>query len=261
MNKPAFAGALLVFVSLLQWTPADPAGSLLTVDYESIVSRADITYNKPVTRSEEGLPVGNGRMGSLVWTTPAALKFQINRVDVFAENGSTHSFPERHTDTLAGCGYVDINLVDFGDDVFTTGSFQQHLAVYDGLMTARGKGVTARTRPGTRHPRVSGLAQRVGCGLHSAGPRGIPGQLGHGERTDRVRGNPVPGRRRVSLAQPLAERDTYVLSQREESRGSFGPTREVLHRAGRNGHRGSPGFAALAKECLVRTGIRNGIHQ
>jgi len=31
------------------------------------------------------MPVGNGRMGSLVWTTPTALRFQINRVDVLLD--------------------------------------------------------------------------------------------------------------------------------------------------------------------------------
>ena len=63
----------------------------MNVDYRSLVSRADLDCNEPVSRSEEGMPVGNGRMGSLVWTTPTALKFQINRVDVFAQNCETDS--------------------------------------------------------------------------------------------------------------------------------------------------------------------------
>lgn len=48
----------------------------------AVVSRADLIYNAPVARSEEGSPIGNGRMGTLVWTTPSALKCQINRVDI-----------------------------------------------------------------------------------------------------------------------------------------------------------------------------------
>jgi hypothetical protein len=144
MKRPTLAGAALVFASLLPWAAAEGASSLLAVDHRSLVSRADITYDRPVTRSEEGLPVGNGRMGSLVWTTPAALKFQINRVDVFAVNCETNSFPIRHSDYASACGYVDITFVDYGDDVFTTGSFRQHLSVYDGLVTAQGKGVAAR---------------------------------------------------------------------------------------------------------------------
>jgi hypothetical protein len=118
--------------------------SLIDADFREIVSHADLDYTQPVTRSEEGQPIGNGRMGSLVWTTPASLKFQINRVDVFAENCETNSFPERHTDYGSGCGYVDIDCSSFGDEVFTGTDFNQHLHVYDGMMTLSANQVTIR---------------------------------------------------------------------------------------------------------------------
>jgi hypothetical protein len=91
-----------------------------------LISDADLVYTKPVARSEEGLPVGNGRMGTLVWTTPESLRMQINRVDVYANN----SF-ERHNDYCGGCGFVDI---DFGRDLFPESGFPQRLSVYDGLL-------------------------------------------------------------------------------------------------------------------------------
>lgn len=108
------------------------------------LASGDLDYTEPARRSEEGMPVGNGRMGSLIWTSPSALKFQINRVDVFGQDSTTVSFPRADTDYASGCGYVDINVVEAGDDVFTGPDFRQHLSVYDGLMTARGKGITAR---------------------------------------------------------------------------------------------------------------------
>jgi len=114
------------------------------VDYGHLVARADLDYNEPARRSEEGMPVGNGRMGSLVWTTPAQLKFQINRVDIFAADGRTVSFPEADSDFAGGCGYVDISLVSAGEDVFVGEAFRQHLSLYDAVLTARGRGVTAR---------------------------------------------------------------------------------------------------------------------
>ena len=120
------------------------ASSLLNVDFASLISRADLHYTEPASRSEEGLPVGNGRMGGFVWTSPSALKFQINRVDVFGCDSTTTSFPRADTDYAGGCGYVDINLADAGEDVFAGKDFRQHLSLYDGLMTAQGKGVTAR---------------------------------------------------------------------------------------------------------------------
>jgi hypothetical protein len=139
--------ALIISLSLL-WleTPqAQTTGNLMKVNYRSLVSRADLSFDTPVVRSEEGMPIGNGRMGTLVWTTPSALHFQINHVDLFCMGNNTLSFPKGHTDYSSGCGYVDINLVDYGDDVFTGKKFNQHLSVYEGLTTADGNGIKSRT--------------------------------------------------------------------------------------------------------------------
>lgn len=135
---PGFLRILfLISVTSLVATAAIP-------DIADVVARADLDYTTPVTRSEEGMPVGNGRMGSLVWTTPSALKFQINRVDAFAMHASSVSFPRADSDYAAGCGYVDINVASAGDDVFAGDKFRQHLSLYDALMTAQGEGVTIR---------------------------------------------------------------------------------------------------------------------
>lgn len=115
--------------------------AILGVDYRKLISRADLIYDAPVERSEEGQPVGNGRMGSLVWTIPSALKFQINRVDVFGNNSASDNFYERHSDYCGGIGYVDI---DFGEKVFTVPQFRQHLSCYDGLETVTGNAVEAK---------------------------------------------------------------------------------------------------------------------
>ena len=131
----------IVTVSLLS---AQGNTNVLTLNYKNLVSRADLTYDKPAHRSEEGIPIGNGRTGSLVWTTPSALKFQINRVDVFANDASSVSFPQADSDYGSSCGYVDINLVDAGEDVFDGKNFKQHLSLYDAMQTVYGNGVTAR---------------------------------------------------------------------------------------------------------------------
>ncbi len=123
-----------------QKTPA-VGGHILDVDFRGLVSRADIAYGKLVTCSEEGLPIGNGRMGSLLWATPSSLKMQVNRVDVFAAGCATNSFPERHTDYCGGCGFVDIDFSEYGHDVFPRERTVQHLSVYDGSVTLEGEGV------------------------------------------------------------------------------------------------------------------------
>ncbi|HKE23255.1 MAG TPA: DUF5703 domain-containing protein [Bryobacteraceae bacterium] len=124
---------------------ADPpsSSSLSAVDFRKLISRGDLAYQKPVPRSEEGMPIGNGRMGSLVWTTPSQLRFQINRNDVYANNCATNSFFERHNDYCGGCAYVDI---DFGAaaEPFPEAGFSQRLSIYDGILTIEGQDVTLR---------------------------------------------------------------------------------------------------------------------
>lgn len=139
-SRPSvIAGSLCLLSGLAGPMRASEAGP--AVDYGKLVSRADLHYDKPVNRSEEGMPVGNGRMGSLVWTTPEAIRLQINRVDVFANNCYSTSFPARNSDYCGGCGFMDL---DFGGKVFTESKTAQHLSCYDGLADVRGDGVVAR---------------------------------------------------------------------------------------------------------------------
>jgi hypothetical protein len=136
--------ALLMLSFLATGLHAQPKAGSLKVDYEKLVSKADLDYTSPVVRSEEGIPIGNGRMGTLVWTTPNAIHYQINRVDVFAMGCNTEAFQDGHNNYSNGLGYVDINTVDYGDEVFTGNAFNQHLSVYDGLTTLNGNGLKAR---------------------------------------------------------------------------------------------------------------------
>lgn len=129
-------------------TPSSPAQttatSALQVDYEKLVSHADLNYDTPTNHSVEGTPIGNGRTGSLVWTTPAALHFQVNRVDLFCMGKNSRSFPVGNNAYSSGCGFVDINVEAYGDDIFTGPAFRQHLSVYDGLTTVAGQAVISR---------------------------------------------------------------------------------------------------------------------
>jgi hypothetical protein len=113
-------------------------------DLRSLISKADLDYARPVPRSEEGMPLGNGRMGSLVWTTPSSLKFQINRVDVQPMNRDTRSFFERNSDYMGGCGFVDVELAGAGGDALPDAATTEHLSVYDGLMTLKSPGLSAQ---------------------------------------------------------------------------------------------------------------------
>jgi len=100
----------------------------------------------PVARPVEGHPIGNGRMGTLVWTTPGTIEFQINRVDVFAVNRHTahphYANPDTATtDTCGGCGRVSISA---GGEPFRAGpAFEQHLSLAAARCTVSGEGVQA----------------------------------------------------------------------------------------------------------------------
>jgi hypothetical protein len=123
---------------------AQGSESLIRIDRRAQLARADLDYREPAARSEEGMPIGNGRMGTLVWTSPSALKMQVNRVDVHAMDSRTFSFPRADSDYGYGCGFLDIDVAGAGDDVFAGPAFHQHLSLHDALMTAQGAGVASR---------------------------------------------------------------------------------------------------------------------
>ncbi len=139
--------AMLVIAWLWSQLVAPAPAATLSADYPALVARADLSINQPVTRSEEGLPIGNGRMGTLLWTEGDTLRMQINRVDVFGNNCATSSFPQRNSDYCGGCGFVDLAFTRGNattadpPSVFSAEHCQQHLRCYDGLATVAGRDV------------------------------------------------------------------------------------------------------------------------
>ena len=118
----------------------EPSGPML--DYRSIISRADLICCRPAETPLEGQPIGNGVMGTFVWTTPGAIRMQINRCDVFAVN-KTHDGPQAGpTDYCGGCARV---TVDVGGRPFQAGeAFAQRLSLYDAECTMEGNRVCVR---------------------------------------------------------------------------------------------------------------------
>ena len=127
VERSAVKRSLLATIALLVALRVPGSGFQVPVQVPSsaraIVSRADRIYTTPVSRSEEGIPIGNGRMGALVWTTPRAMKFQINRLD---------------------SELIDIELAGVGADVFAAGGTNLRLSVYEGLLDVKAAGIHAR---------------------------------------------------------------------------------------------------------------------
>ncbi|MEO2046026.1 MAG: hypothetical protein ABGX16_05575 [Pirellulales bacterium] len=55
-------------------------------------------------------PIGNGRMGTMIWTSPGAIHMQINRVDVFAVNKNHAGKREGPVDYCGGIAKLTIDL-------------------------------------------------------------------------------------------------------------------------------------------------------
>ena len=117
----------------------------IEVDYRALVSQSDLIYRSPAPQSIEGLPIGNGVMGTLVWTGPNAVYLQINRSDVFAVNkthGGTFNYLDNTTDYGGACAQI---AVDVGGQPFAPGkAFAQRLSLYDAETRIAGEGVRVR---------------------------------------------------------------------------------------------------------------------
>ena len=232
---------MLIFVLPLgaALTHAQQKRPRLDANHEELVSKASITYDKPASRSEEGLPIGNGTMGSLVWTSPSALKFQLNRVDVFGNNAASNNFYERHTDYCNGLAFVDVDFLT--EDVFNNNNFRQHLSCYDGLMGVDGNGINARLLAWTKDDvmavqveKSSALSDRVQVNLRSL--RSPLTRRGNHEA--RIRFKVIGGK--IVLIQEFREDDYYC---------SSAVAIEVV---------GAEATASLANETTLRLSIPSG---
>lgn len=110
------------------------------------ISKADLDYAGIDRLPEEGLPVGNGRMGTLLWLDASAIHMLLNRVDVFSSDESSTAFGPMDAGYSAGCGFVDVQLSDLLTPVFGPET-KQHLSVADGKATMIGAGVQVECFP------------------------------------------------------------------------------------------------------------------
>ncbi len=126
--------------------PALAAG-LVDVDYKALVSRSDLVYLRPASRRGHGHPIGNGVMGTQVWTTGHSLEFQINRVDLFAVNNETSGKygDFEKVEGMDVCGACARISLDVGGPVFKgDGEFRQRLSLYDARDVIQANNVSAQ---------------------------------------------------------------------------------------------------------------------
>ena len=100
----------------------------------------DLYYRGINRLPEAGLPIGNGRMGTLVWLTENALHMQINRVDVFGVDSSSRSVSITDSDYSGGCAFFDLEISDISDPVFDEDTVQR-LLIEKGRIEIEGRGI------------------------------------------------------------------------------------------------------------------------
>ncbi|WP_232537550.1 beta/gamma crystallin-related protein [Cystobacter fuscus] len=114
----------------------------LNVDSAGYLSKHDVVFNAPVTEPKSGLTVGNGRVGAMVWDSANGLTLQVSGVDASQEG-------------FASQGWVTLST----NPGLNTGSstFQQRLALYDGVVTTRYDGNRTVTILGAPNSEVLGI--------------------------------------------------------------------------------------------------------
>ena len=114
MTLPAPSGIL----KRLYDGPKPGRAELIAVDYRTLVSRADLVYHSPAEVSIDGTPIGNGMMGTTVWTTPDSVRFHLNRRDLFSSDRNHAGSHRSPVDYRGGCARLE---VDVGGEAFAAG--------------------------------------------------------------------------------------------------------------------------------------------
>jgi len=100
----------------------DTARGVLNVDYAGYLSKNDVVYNKANTNPLFGLPVGNGRVGALVWSANNGLTMQVSGVDTSQQTAFS----------AGNVAFTTNPALDAGSTIF-----QQRLASYDGTLSTK----------------------------------------------------------------------------------------------------------------------------
>ena len=98
-------------------------------DWAALLDRSDVFYHIPTERHEDGLPIGNGDLGTMLWTPTldGGLMFQLNKADAWScDNRSsiTNSLPSLVRLVVKTSRPMQKDAMDF----------LQHLSLKDGMV-------------------------------------------------------------------------------------------------------------------------------
>lgn len=99
---------------------------LVEVDYARFLSQHDVVYHAPAAIGSEGLPVGNGDLGAMIWTPTDRLQLQLNKCDLWDDRpdgpfGAWSDEEEEFSTMLRSAGILTIgNGTPVYDRLFLT---------------------------------------------------------------------------------------------------------------------------------------------
>lgn len=95
----------LTFAALVAFTIASHSNTKLDPQIAALLERSNPVYTVPAERALQGLPIGNGVVGTMVWTPryEGGIVYQINRVDAWAADnlGTFHPYATNTLPSLA----------------------------------------------------------------------------------------------------------------------------------------------------------------
>jgi len=106
------------------------------VDYSSYLRRHDVVYKSPADRPFEGLPIGNGDLGALLWSPSSGFQVIINKCDVWDDapagnfDGWSAQMEEKYSSNR-GCGTITIDSGLPVNDYFYLSDFEGRLSLYE----------------------------------------------------------------------------------------------------------------------------------
>ena len=119
-------------------------GKKLSVDHADYLKKHNIVYETPAYKGHDGLPVGNGDMGGMLWHTEDSVIFHLNKSDVidFAPDGNFEAWSwqaEENNTAPVSCG--TLRITDFMPSFswLYLEEYNETLSLSDGFVTCRSK--------------------------------------------------------------------------------------------------------------------------
>ncbi|MEG0253415.1 MAG: hypothetical protein RR667_04975, partial [Muribaculaceae bacterium] len=119
-------------------------GNKLLVDNADYLRKHNIVYKCPTYKGYEGLPIGNGDMGGMLYHTPYSIEFPINKTDVinFCKDGNFDAWSwqsEEENTAPVSCGKISITDGMPSFDWIYLQEFNQTLSLADGCVITKSR--------------------------------------------------------------------------------------------------------------------------